>query len=160
MTSSHLQSRKTLQKMLIVASVHLILIHSHVSLTFACFFLVTHHISDYANLFIALKHSHGFSSMHEMFFLFLVWWVVYLHHLDFSLKSTSVEKTSLNTLSKVGLPLLVFSLTLYLLLTMLSLQYEKNNLHSIPMCLLLETGSFRQSPYNHSQALFLTHRAQ
>jgi len=149
--------------MLIMAPVHLTPIHCHVSRTFVCFFLVTHHISDHAKLLITLETSHRFSSTHEMFFLLLGWWVVYFHHLDFSLKSTSVEKTSLNTLSKVGLPLLVFSLAPSLLLILFSLPYKKIIyifVFFVPVCLLLDTGSFRNSPYNCSLALFLTHRYQ
>lgn len=95
---------------------------SEVLMTFTVFDKVTW-ILFHINL--KAEASERFSSMHEMLFSLFLVCVVCLNHLDFSLKFTSVEQTSLNTLYKVGIPLLVFSLVFYELLTLLSLQYKK-----------------------------------
>lgn len=74
----------------------------------------------------------------------------YPFHLDFSLKSTSTEKTFLTTLSKACLPLLGSSLAPHLLLTLLSLRCETIIcifVFFVPVCLLHENGSFRKSDF-------------
>lgn len=128
-TRSHCQWRKSYWKMLILVDDHLEFMQHHSG---PCPSLSSHtvfQISDHLKLFVTSESLHRFSSMHGIFFSLFVGWVVY--HLDFRLKPTSTEKTSLTILLKSGVLLVVSSLFItYITLIIM----WKNNSHIYFLC--------------------------